>query len=177
MGRSFLLLCWGLVFVLADFHVNGFPVLPDFAGHALIAAGCHGLIQYTGAFQLARNLAAPLAILSLIALFAPPALLQILLILNPLLTLLLVWFLLGAVIRFTEARERPDLAGHAVLYRRIYTGIALFAFVFQQAARARPEAAEGFVGLAAVAMLVILFFIVRLLYVIKQDVTATSALA
>lgn len=169
MARNFTLLMAGLVFVLVSFNLSRFDVLPDLVGYALIAFASHDLTQYTAKFRITRNLALPLVVLSLIAYLTPRGVTQTLLLINAILTILLVWFLLAAVIQFTRDRDRADLAKHGVKYRRIYVGIAVFAFLIQLAAQVRPESAGGFVGMMAVATLGILIFILRLIYVVRHD--------
>ncbi len=169
MARNFAILMAGLIFALIDINLNRLVLLPGFIGFILIAFASHDLTQYASKFRIVRNLALPLVPLSLIAWLAPLGVAQPLLLIHSILTIILMCFLLGAVMQFTSERHRPDLTGHALTYRRIYIGIAIGAFLIQWAAQIRPEDAQGFVGVMAVAILGILIFILRLLYVVRQD--------
>lgn len=164
-----MILMAGLILAFIDVNLFRFDILPDFIGYSLIAVATHTLAQYTATFQRARNVALPLSVLSLLTYLVSLGVAQLLLLAEAILTILLVWFLLGALMQFADDRGRPDLAGHALNYRRIYVGIAGFAFLIQLAAYAQPDAAEGFVALMGVAILVILVLILRLIYVVRQD--------
>lgn len=169
MARDFTLVMVGLVFALVTLNPVRFDLLPDAIGYGLIAVAAHNLAQYATKFHIARNLAVPLVALSLLAYVTPEGPTLVLHLINAILTILLVWFLLGAVVQFTRERDRPDLAKHAMTYRRIYLGIAIFGFFIQWAAQVQPEGTEGFVGIMTVAILAILFFILRLLVIVRHD--------
>lgn len=174
MGRDFIILSVGLVFILVSVFVGGVDILPAFVGYALIAFAAHSLTQYAPAFRFTRNLALPMIVYSLFATFSPGAISPTLLAVESVLTIVLVCLLLGAVIRFTDSRERPDLAEHGVLYRRIYVGIAVVAFLFRLAAFVQPEAAAPFLSVMMLGTIVILALIIRLLYAVKQDLAVDS---
>lgn len=174
MAKDFTILSIGLVFVLVDIHPGGIEILPDFVGYGLIAWAAHSLSQYTEAFKIARNLALPLIAFSLFVFFFPQFWSPALLALGSILKVVMIWFLLGSVIRFADARDRPDLADHGLIYRRIYVGIAVVALLFQMAAQFRPEAAGGFVDLMMAVTVVILALILRLIYIIRQDIALDS---
>ncbi len=169
MARGFTLIFWGLILIFIEFRIDRFEIAPDFIGYALIALGGHSLWQYTHEFRIVRNLAAPLILISLPAFGQPVPLPQVLMIPHAVLTFLLVWFLLKAVIVFCEERGRTDFADHTRLYRWVYAGIAIFAFLLDQAARFEPEAAADFINLIHFAGLVLLCFILRLLYVVRHE--------
>ena len=177
MARGFILLFWGLIFVFVDFRIERFEIAPDFIGFVLVALGCHSLWQYTPEFRTARHFALPMIPLSLIAYGVPSGLVYPLIVTDAVLTFLLVWFLLGALIAFSKERGRVDLAGQTLLCRRVYAGIAVFAFLVEIAAQFEPERAQGSMNFAATASLVLLVFILRILYSIKQDLVPESAVA
>lgn len=176
MARDFLILMGGLLFALIDIDLHRFVLLPDFVGYALIAFASHNLSQYAPRFEVARNLALPLLALSLLVYLIPAGIAASLLLVNAFLTILLVWFLLGALIQFADERERPDLASYALIYRRIYVGIAAVAFLLQWAALSWPEEAGAFLGIMAVATLLVLALILRLLYVVKHDLAVDATI-
>lgn len=169
MARNFTLLMVGLIFALVTIELGGFDILPGVLGYAIVAVASYNLAQYATKFQIARNLALPLVVLSLLTYVTPPGVRESLLLISAILTILLVWFVLGAVIQFTRERDRMDLAKHGIRYRRIYVGIAAFAFLIQLATAVQPELAEGFLGIMMVATIGILIFILRLIYVVRHD--------
>ena len=160
---------WGLVIVFVDYHIGRFNVAPDFIGYALIVFGAHTLGQYTRGFLAARNVAMPLIPLSLWSYGRPPPLPAGVEITDAVLLFCMMWCLLGAVITFCEERYRPVFADYARIYRRIYAGIAILAFLFEQAARFEPEIAGGYVNLAYTASLVLLILILWLLHQIRDE--------
>ncbi len=174
MARDFWILIWGLIFVLVDFHFRGFDLFPDFVGFGLIGVAAGSLTQYAAAFSKARNLAWPLVGLAVLFYLVPVETGRVLASLGGVLTIFLVWFLLGGVMQFTEERERRDLAKVAGRYRRIFAGLAIFAFLISVAAWFEPEAAAQFVALMALVMVVYLAFLVRLLVVVKGELAVDS---
>lgn len=169
MGRFFTFLMVGLIFALVSFRIDRIELLPDFVGYAFIFFGSHGMLQYTVKFKMPRNLAAPLIFLSLLTYLLPLDAAALLTLLNAALAIVLVWFLLAAVMRFAEERDRPDLARNAVVFRRFYVGIAVASFLIQLAAYFQPVAARDFVAIMALATLVILVLILHLLFTVRQE--------
>lgn len=64
---------WGFLFVMLDFRLNGFDILPDIIGYALFAAGFGMLAEESGFFVKARNYNVPMIILSLFSIYEQPA--------------------------------------------------------------------------------------------------------
>src|SRR5690625_1217348 len=170
MASQFLLLMVGLVFALINFQIGRFEILPDFIGYLLIGLSSHNLSQYTAKFRIARNIALPLLILSVLRYFLAPRGAEILFLINSILEISLIWFVLAAAIKFSRERERPDLAENGLKYRRIYVAIAVVDFLFRVAGYFQPESAQGFIALMSIAFVIVLGLILHLFYVIREDI-------
>ncbi|XID92708.1 hypothetical protein ACF3MZ_30360 [Paenibacillaceae bacterium WGS1546] len=72
MKKAFSQLSWGLGFALLDFRFDGFDVLPDFIGYALLLAGLSKLIPFDRRFRLAWAAAGILLGISIAQLFGLP---------------------------------------------------------------------------------------------------------
>ncbi|RXZ84187.1 hypothetical protein EBB07_03690 [Paenibacillaceae bacterium] len=44
MNREYRRMAWGMLFVLIDFRINGFDIVPDWIGYAMISFGCAQLV-------------------------------------------------------------------------------------------------------------------------------------
>jgi hypothetical protein len=74
MNQSgFTKLYWGFLFILIDFRISGFDVLPNFIGYILFAVGFSILAQNSIYFVKARNFNIPMIILSLFSFYQEPA--------------------------------------------------------------------------------------------------------
>lgn len=62
--RGLLFIFWAYVFILFDFRINGFDLLPDIVGFLLIVYGLTGLKRYTMAFAAAQKYAIVMTLLS-----------------------------------------------------------------------------------------------------------------
>ncbi len=175
MARGFTFLFWGLIFIFVDVRIDRFEIAPDFIGYALIALGAHFLWQYTRDFRKAQYIALALIPFSLLAFARPPPVPQVLAIPEAVLSFVMVWILIGALITFSEERDRPVFADYMRICRRFYAGIAVFAFFLDQAARFEPEKAGEFLHFVAMASVVLLGFILWVLYAMKQEFTSGSA--
>ena len=169
MARGLTLLFGGLIFVFVDFRVGRFEIAPDFIGYVLVAFAAHSLWQYTETFRKARNLAIAVTPFSLLSFGWPPPLPQVLLVPEGVLSLILMWILFGALIRFAEERERPVIADHTRICRRFYVGLAVFSLFLDQAARYEPERTGEYLHFTAMVSLVLLAFVLRVLYTLKQE--------
>lgn len=69
MRRAFSQIVWGLIFVLVNFRIGGFDVLPDWIGYPLILAGLSTLRTLHLRFKIAWAAAWPLLALSILPLF------------------------------------------------------------------------------------------------------------
>ncbi len=56
---------WGFLFLI-DFRINGFDLLPDIVGYLLIFYGLGKMLSESNHFQSARNIALPLALVSIL---------------------------------------------------------------------------------------------------------------
>lgn len=169
MGRDFWMLILGLGFLLVDIHVGRFDVIPDFVGLALIGLAANEMIQYAARFKKVRDFAWPFVVLSIFTYLFPAKASQILLLVSLVLSVFLVWLLLGGVRQFSEERERSDLAKVAGRYQRIYLGLAILACLLAVAAWFEPESAASFVRMMDVVMMIYFGFAARLLWVVKEE--------
>ncbi len=64
---------WGLLLILLDFRLGGFDLLPDVIGWLLLYSGLSLVREEKDAFQKAGRMAIPMALLSLVTLYNPPA--------------------------------------------------------------------------------------------------------
>jgi hypothetical protein len=65
-------LYWGFLFVMVDFRIQGFDVLPDVIGYMLFAAGLGALASESVHFGPASRLNVAMIFLSLFSLYEPP---------------------------------------------------------------------------------------------------------
>ncbi|MES2923154.1 MAG: hypothetical protein V4819_16480 [Verrucomicrobiota bacterium] len=145
------LIFWGMFFAFLDFKLNDVNLLPDVIGYLLLIIGCGGLARESSRFIGAQGLCAVLAVLSL----WPDWYLEKVVVWighgATLLSVLLMWMLLGGIMDFTEARQGTELARRASRLRRAYVALSLLFWVFIHLAGAP---ANGFLWVL-VAMLVI----------------------
>lgn len=66
-------LYWGFLFVMIDFRINGFDILPDIIGYIFFAAGFSILAVNSIYFVTARNFNIPMIILSVFSIYEKPA--------------------------------------------------------------------------------------------------------
>jgi hypothetical protein len=66
-------LYWGILFIMIDFRLQGFDVLPDIIGYILFAIGFGILVSNSEYFEKARNFNIPMIILSLFSVYEKPA--------------------------------------------------------------------------------------------------------
>jgi len=132
--RGFRRIFWGLLLVVIDFRLNGFDILPDFIGFAIIAAGLSLLVPLNPRFQTAKIMALILTVLSLVSLielgddggaqgfmsgwFAFGLLVTAL-------DIVMVWQLCGGIIDLARERGFDDLATRASTRRGLYVGLHL----------------------------------------------------
>lgn len=126
---------WGLLLVILDLKLNGFDVLPDFIGYILVAVGCGGLASLSRRFSTAQTLSGVLVVLSLVGFVFPTDLAFLYGLVYLAVDCAMIWFLLGGVMEFASARERPDLerlaSSRRVAYVVLMSGITLIGLVAQ----------------------------------------------
>lgn len=64
---------WGFIFILLDFKIQGFDILPDVVGYILFAMGFGILASSNEYFQKAKNFNIPLIILSIFSIYERPS--------------------------------------------------------------------------------------------------------
>lgn len=122
---------WGFLFVMINFRIQGFDVLPDIIGYILFAMGFKILAEQSNFFKKAALFNIPMIILSVFSIYQAPAnagtgtminfgplgLLGIpLMIAGIVLSLLVVYNLFMGIKEMAELRGEPDIADEA--YRR-----------------------------------------------------------
>lgn len=66
-------LFWGFLFILLDFRINGFDILPNIVGYIFFAVGLSILAEKSFYFIRARNFNIPMIILSFFSIYQKPA--------------------------------------------------------------------------------------------------------
>jgi hypothetical protein len=66
-------LYWGFLFILIDFRISGFDILPNFIGYLFFAAGFSILAENSIYFVKAKSYNIPMIILSLFSIYQQPA--------------------------------------------------------------------------------------------------------
>lgn len=64
---------WGFFFILIDFRLNGFDIIPDIIGFILFAIGFNMLVDSSQYFMKARNFNIPMILLSIFSIYEKPA--------------------------------------------------------------------------------------------------------
>ena len=162
---------WGLLLAFLDFKINGFDLLPDVVGYVLVAVGAFSLGVYSPKFSLGGALSCLQAAGWLVGLAVggeagvPFGLLM------TALNCGMIWTLLGGMIDFTTAKDRPDLAELAhnrrVLYVAITAGVWLFAAV-ANGSGGGPTGVIVFAGI--IAMFVTFALVLRVIYRVGHEV-------
>lgn len=72
-GDGFRKLFWGFLFILVDFRIQGFDILPDIVGFILFAMGFSALVSASEFFVKAQNFNYPMIFLSIFQIYERPA--------------------------------------------------------------------------------------------------------
>lgn len=73
VSNGFSKLYWGFLFVMLDFRIQGFDILPDLIGYLFFMAGFSVLAAHSGYFKKAGNFNILMIVLSLFSLYEKPA--------------------------------------------------------------------------------------------------------
>jgi hypothetical protein len=161
---------WGLIFVVVHIKINGFDLLPDIIGYALIAFGATGLVSLSPQFGLAGSLSVMLAVGWMIGLAVSGGAAVAFGLLMTAVNCGMVWSLLGGIIDFTRSKERHDLAEKAQNRRVAYVvSMGVIWLLLLVARESRSLAALAAVT-ALIAMLVILVLILHLVHRVRFEV-------
>jgi hypothetical protein len=117
------LIFWGLLLVVLDLEVNGFDLLPDAIGYALVALGCGGLASLSPRFRVAALLCWMLAVLWLAGLLVAGDVKVRYGLAMMALNCTMMWCLLGGIADIALARARTDIAVRAWNRRVAYVAI------------------------------------------------------
>ena len=71
--RGFTQLYWGFLFVMLNFMIKGFDILPDIVGYIFFAFGFAALASNSEHFKKASRLNIPMIILSIFSIYESPA--------------------------------------------------------------------------------------------------------
>lgn len=71
--NGFSKLYWGFLFIMIDFKIQGFDILPDIVGYILFAVGFSVLAANSEYFKKAANFNIPMIILSAFSIYEKPA--------------------------------------------------------------------------------------------------------
>lgn len=72
-GRGLNKLFWGFFFIMLNFRILGFDILPDIVGYIFFASGISELISNSDFFNKAAKYNVPMLILSILSIYQPPA--------------------------------------------------------------------------------------------------------
>jgi hypothetical protein len=145
--RGFRRIFWGLVFVVLDFELNGFNVLPDFLGFVLVTMGLGLLVPLHDRFRQARILAALLIVLSLkdfavvSGVREPPSGFDgwtAFGIFVDVFDVAMVWLLCGGIVELARECDAPVLADVAATRRGLYLGLTIIAWVADHTLKDAP---------------------------------------
>ncbi len=163
---------WGLFLVILDVSINHFDLLPDFIGYILVLVGLGGLTSLSGQFATAQTYAWVLVPLVFLALLPLGELGWILGLASLGLNCAMMWFLLGGIMDYATARNRPDLAEHASTRRMAYVSLICVVTFLGFAAQGLGVPAVTLAVIIAVCLVVLLVMILHLIYRVKTELAA-----
>ena len=174
MGTYFAQLFWGLLLVILDFSINGFPLLPDGLGYFIVAGGCRGLISTSSRFSSARTLCFILALLWLIGFVIQGEIAVLYRLAMVVVDCTMIWQLLGGIADYAIQRHRSDLAQRArnrrLAYAAIMASVTLIGFAMHGSNDAGP-----LVIILGVSVLVLLVMILHLIHRVKTEIAMPVA--
>ena len=164
---------WGFLFIMIDFKLNGFDILPDIVGFIFFAVGFSMLATNSIYFEKARNYNIPMIILSIFSIYEKPTqanggvqlgqfgLIGVILgIISVILTLLVVYNLFMGIKEMAERQglmfisDDADSCWRQFLFLQL-AALFLFVLIFI------PVFALVFVVVLLILSIVITFFIMR----------------
>jgi hypothetical protein len=134
-------LFWGFLFIMFNFRIQGFDILPDIVGYLFLASGFGDLLSNSSYFSTAAKFNVPMIVLSLFSIYQSPAqgegihlgVLGILgipvVIASFILNLLVIYNLFMGTKDMAEQQEQHDLAQEAEKRWNQYK-LLQFAFLF-----------------------------------------------
>lgn len=165
---------WGLLLVILDVTINRFDILPDFIGYILVAVGLGGLTCLSPQFATACTCAWVLVPVAVVGLLPSRELAVVIELVNLGLGCVMMWYLLGGIMDYSIARDRPDLAERASTRRVAYVALMCAATLLGFVARGIGKPASLLVVIAVVCLLVLLIMILHLIHRVKTEL-ATPA--
>jgi uncharacterized membrane protein len=174
MSSHFGYIFWGLLLVFLDFSINGFDLLPDVIGYALVGYGTGGHTIQNVAFRTATSLSWLLAVGSVMAFFiSDRSASQFFGWLMTGFQCALVWTLMGGVMAVATERNRPDLAERAASRRVAYVVLTVAMILLTLLPGSGLLAPVAIVLL--VALLVVFVMILHLIHRVRYELPPLAA--
>jgi len=161
---------WGLILVALDFTINGFDVLPDFVGYALVAIGSAGLTGVSRRFSAACVMAWILAGVSIALLLLRGDPVYAVAWAASALDVAAMWFLLGGLMDIAKMYREPGLAGQLSGCRIAYLILVGLSVAVGLAGAMDRELAGVTAVVLAVSMIVLLIVILASIRRVKTCV-------
>ena len=165
LGRVF----WGFLFVILDVSFNHSDLLPDFIGYILVAVGLGGLRGLSARFATARTYAWVLASASLLALLPWGDLGFVIGLISLGLDCAMMWSLLGGIMDYSAARDRPDLTERASNRRVAYVSLMCVVTFLAFIARGIGAPAGLLAAATVVCLVVLLVMILHLIHRVRVE--------
>jgi len=160
---------WGLLLVILDFNLNHFDVLPDFIGYILVAVGLGGLTGLSRQFATARTCAWVLVPVDIVGLLPAEELAVIVSLVNLVLNCVMMWYLLGGIMDYAVAQNRPDLAERASARRVAYVALMCVAAALGFLARGAGGAGAMLAVVIVVCGLILVIMILHLIHRVRTE--------
>ncbi len=160
-------LFWGLLLTVLDAKVNGFHVLPDVIGYALIFYGAIGLMIHSKSFLLAKNLAFLLVLFSLgyyAIKFSDYEGSRYFDYTYLFLDIALVWNLMGGLINMGKRQSADYIVKKASSYRVMYLILITLMASTHQVHEYLPQYIGLFIWFLVAATLLIMILILKLIH-------------
>ena len=169
ISKRFGQIFWGLLFVVLDFKINEFDLIPDFLGYILVALGCGGLVNLSRDFSTAKVLNWVLVVLEFAGYVVNRDIAFIYSLFYTVLNCTMMWFLLGGIMEYASARMRRDLSERASNRRIAYVALMGIAYIIPLFVHDSRDAAGTAGVVLVICMLILLVLILHLIYRVKNE--------
>jgi hypothetical protein len=160
---------WGLLVIILDFDVNGFDLLPDILGYALVALGCARLVSLSPRFRVAASQCWVLALLWLLGFVVADDVDVLYSVAVTALNCTMMWFLLGGIADTAFAHSRPDLAERARNRRAAYVALMIAAQILPFVIAGRSAIGVPLVVVLVGSTLVLMVLILHLVQRVRVE--------
>ncbi|RJX40264.1 hypothetical protein D3P09_12980 [Paenibacillus pinisoli] len=132
---------WGFLFIMFDFRIQGFDIMPDIIGYILFTLGLLALSEYNHHFAQGKTYSMIMAVLSIFSIYERPAqgggvhinfMGTIVALVSIVLLLMIVYHLLMGIKEMAARQQQPGIVEEAEkkwTYFLIYQIASLFLFV------------------------------------------------